>query len=419
MRIAVWHNLPSGGGKRALYYHVRGLLEKGHVVESWCPPIADQSYLPLGEMLTEHVLPLNWRPPTASNRLAGLIALYRGPVERIRALEEHCRRCAEQINEGGFDILFANTSWVLHAAPIGRYTRIPKVLYLQEPNRVLYEALPTLPWIAPPPNEKAWWNPLSMKRKVTDLTNLEVMRVEAREELLNAHSYDAILANSFYSRESIMRAYGLNAEVCYLGVDTSLFRPLGKQRERFIVSVGAFLRSKGIELAIKSVSLLSGRPPLVWISNAVEPSYMDEMKRLAQSLNVDLQIRMKIPDDELVDTLNRAALMLYTSRLEPFGFAPLEANACQTPVVAVAEGGVRETVRDDLNGLLASGEPQGIARAMERLLNDPALARLYGEQGAAYVRREWSVERSVERLEEYLLRFAGDQSRAAEEIEVV
>jgi len=35
MKIAVWHNLPSGGGKRALYHHVRGLVERGHRVESW------------------------------------------------------------------------------------------------------------------------------------------------------------------------------------------------------------------------------------------------------------------------------------------------------------------------------------------------------------------------------------------------
>jgi hypothetical protein len=32
MKIAVWYNLPSGGAKRALYYHVRGLVERGHTV---------------------------------------------------------------------------------------------------------------------------------------------------------------------------------------------------------------------------------------------------------------------------------------------------------------------------------------------------------------------------------------------------
>ncbi len=59
MRIAVWHNLPSGGGKRALYEHVRGLIQRGHYVEAWCPPTASQTYLPLSLMIKEHVTPLN------------------------------------------------------------------------------------------------------------------------------------------------------------------------------------------------------------------------------------------------------------------------------------------------------------------------------------------------------------------------
>ena len=59
MRIAVWHNLPSGGGKRALYEHVRGLIQRGHYVEAWCPPTASQTYLPLSPMIKEHIRPLN------------------------------------------------------------------------------------------------------------------------------------------------------------------------------------------------------------------------------------------------------------------------------------------------------------------------------------------------------------------------
>ena len=58
MRIAVWHNLPSGGAKRALHDQVRGLVGRGHVVESWCPPTADQEFLSIGQLVPEHVVPL-------------------------------------------------------------------------------------------------------------------------------------------------------------------------------------------------------------------------------------------------------------------------------------------------------------------------------------------------------------------------
>ena len=59
MRIAVWHNLPSGGGKRALDYHVRGLVEKGHSVEAWCPSTNNRTYLPLSNLIREHLVPIN------------------------------------------------------------------------------------------------------------------------------------------------------------------------------------------------------------------------------------------------------------------------------------------------------------------------------------------------------------------------
>ena len=58
LRIAVWHNLSSGGAKRVLHDQVRGLAAGGHYVEAWCPPTADQSFLPLSSLIKEHIVPL-------------------------------------------------------------------------------------------------------------------------------------------------------------------------------------------------------------------------------------------------------------------------------------------------------------------------------------------------------------------------
>jgi hypothetical protein len=63
VRIAVWHNLPSGGGKRALVDQVAALQARGHHIESWCPPSADQDFLPLGQLIPEHVVPV---PPVSA-----------------------------------------------------------------------------------------------------------------------------------------------------------------------------------------------------------------------------------------------------------------------------------------------------------------------------------------------------------------
>ena len=98
--------------------------------------------------------------------------------------------------------------------------------------------------------------------------------------------------------------------------------------------------------------------------------------------------------------------MLYAPRLEPFGLAPLEANACGIPVLAVAEGGVRETVIDQVNGLLVDSHPAAMGAAIQRLRGDPAFARRLGDAGRAAVETKWGLEQAIDRLEQHLRRFA-------------
>jgi glycosyltransferase involved in cell wall biosynthesis len=89
--------------------------------------------------------------------------------------------------------------------------------------------------------------------------------------------------------------------------------------------------------------------------------------------------------------------MIYTSRLEPFGFTPLEASACGTPVVAIAEGGVRETVFHGKNSLLVlSANPRELAFAMQRVLDEPGLARQMAEEGPRYVQSEWNLDVTID-----------------------
>ena len=402
MRIAVWHNLPSGGGKRALYYHVRGLVERGHQVSCWCLDTADQSFLPLSELAPEHVVRTEFRKPRAG-LTSWLAPGYSEAVARLQEFDEACRRCAKEIAAGQFDLLFANSAVDYNVPFVLRHLRMKKVLYLQEPRRFLYEAAPILPWVSSAADDLGsfLFNPRTILR---NYPNLQTLRLQAKQEWLNVHACDRVLVNSYFSRESVLRAYRVEARVCYLGVDTKLFRNLNLERERFIIGVGSLDPIKHIDLAINAVALLpEPRPPLVWIANSGSETYRNEMTELARLLKVDLRIEMAISDEELVKKLNKAALLLSTSRLEPFGFAPLEANACGLPVVGIAEGGIRETIQDGVNGFLVNPEPESLARAAQSLLHDLGLAKRLGETAADYVQREWHVEESVSRLERVLL----------------
>ena len=404
MKIAVWYNLPSGGGKRALYYHVRGLVGRGHQVACWSLDTADHNFLPLTEFAPERIVSSEFKDRSRKRFTDRWTPGYTETVDRLRAFDDACKRCANEIEAGDFDLVFANSALSYYVPYITRHLRMKKVLYLQEPCRFMYEAWPVLPWVSGAPEDLEQAYLFKPRQFIADYANLQTLRLQAKQEWLNAHACEQILVNSYFSRESVLRAYGVDAKVCYLGVDTTLFRNLGLERERFIVGLGSFDSTKGIDLAVKAVALLpEPRPPFVWIANSANEAYKSTISELARSSGVELRIQMAISDSELIATLNKAALLLYTSRLEPFGFAPLEANACGLPVVGVAEGGIRETVQDGVNGFLVDPEVESIACAANRLLQNPALARQMGEQAAVNVQRTWNVERSVDRLETVLL----------------
>ena len=410
MKIAVWHNLPSGGGKRALYGHVAGLVRRGHHVEAWCPETADQTYLPLSELVREHRLPFK-NPAGENDRWTRLKSKLRIEHRGLLAeMNRHSQACAEEILRGGFDLLFAAPCRYFLVPRLGYFIRgrgLPLSLYLQEPHRSRYEAMPELPWIAPAPPAAGQSLSSRWQRRVGDYLNHRRLRIEARRELEDAKTYDLILVNSYISRETIARVFGLDARVCYLGYDADRFRRLDPPppRERFVIGLGSMHRIKGVDTAIQAVARLPPpRPPLIWVANSEDPAYRRDMEALAVHEQVDFQVRNRIGDDALVDLLNRSAVMLYTSRLEPFGYAPIEANACGVPVVAVAEGGIRETVSDGVNGALCDRDPEALASAMQRLLDDPVLAAEQGAAGERLAHQKWSPELSITRLENHLRR---------------
>lgn len=415
MKIAVWHNLPSGGGKRALFYHVRGLRERGHIIESWCPSTADQTYLPLRDLIPEHIDPVSIRE-IGSRRLRyhelGIAIAIR---RRLKAMQEHTRRCARQMEQGGFDVLFAHSCAFFASPHIARHSRLPSVLYLHEPYRPLYEAQPRLPWRAPSADRYSGrYSPRFIAHWIADWICLPMLRIQAREELWNAKAFTSILVNSLYSRESVLRAYGIDAYPCYLGVDIELFVDRHQPRDDFVVGIGAVTRRKNIEFIIAALARLKNNSRrLVWIGDVAEEGYIEDLRSLARQLDVILEVKVRASDAEIVDILNHAAVMAYAPRLEPFGFAPLEASACGLAVVGVAEAGVRETVVDGVNGLLCEPDPRAMADAIQRLLDNPSYAKELGAGGRAIVEKRWSLEAATDRLEPRLQQVATRTDRKA------
>ena len=408
MRIAVWHNLPSGGGKRALHSHITGLVERGHHVESWCPPTASQTYLPLSTLIAEHIIPLELpRGPRRRPVIGYALKDLENVTDSLRAMDDHCRACASEIHKGDFDVLFANSCVLFRSTSIGRFTKLPSVLYLQEPFRWLYEALPQLPWVASKPIAS---NNISLhltKERIRDWVKIGGLRIQMREEISNANNFCEILVNSLFSRESVLRAYGRDSRVCYLGVDANAFPMYDGPREDRVISVGYLSYGKGAERTVRALALLpkGTRPKLLWIGNGFDATYLAEIQALAKEASVEFEFESNVTDATLVYRLQRSMAMIYTPRLEPFGYVPLEANLCGLPVVAIAEGGIRETVVNGVNGYTVMNEdPIMLADALGKLLGDPKGTENMRRSGRRMVEEHWCVRDAQARLENELFR---------------
>ncbi len=385
MKIAVYHNLPSGGAKRALYTQVRHLRDRGHQIECWTPVTSRREYLPLSDLIPVHVLPYKYHWAIWHRLCPYSLDIYQKLWCNTRSLASFAKRAAAEINHKAFDVLFSANCRYQAAPPIANYVDCPSVFYCQEPYRAFYET--------------DTGSPLLMNRQH-----------RIREEFFNAQAFNTILVNSHYSKGRIDSVYDVNSTVNYLGIDTDHFKPSGEPRENYVIGVGAIQPHKRIELAINAVALLEKKPTLLWVGNMCSGSYRKKLEQLALQKEVNLELHVSILDDKLVNLLGRAMLFIYTSRQEPFGLTPLEANACGTPVVAVREGGMCETIQDGVNGHLCAPTPEVIASAIAPLLTDPERITQLGISAREYIERQWSWDTRIDEIENIFLTTINTQS---------
>lgn len=395
----MWHNLPTGGAARALDDQISGLIARGHEIQVWVPPSATPCAA--DRVLRTNVVPL--RRPGRAPALRRLRSAWRGSRPDLEAFDEHSARCAEAIREFDPDVLFAHSCQFFRVPAIGEFVECPSVVYLHEPNRRLAEASAQSPWIAA--SESRDLRPSSIRRFVSELLEVEGQRILLRFETDRVHAFDDVFVNSAYSREAVLRAYGRHSQISLLGIDHRRFPFQDRPSEvrGAVLAVGALTPEKNAAFLVRAMAAAG---PLVrkftWVANHVDEDYLPVVAKCVADTGVDFDLRHAISDAELIDCFGAADVFVYAPRLEPFGLAPLEANSTGLPVVAVAEGGVRETIVDGVNGVTAPHDEEEFGAAVAVLLRTPLRARSLGRSAHEHVVERWPVEASIARLERQL-----------------
>lgn len=397
MRVAIWHDLPSGGGLRALVGQTSALIEMGHEVAVWSPNSWSTDF---DRWWPGHVQ-RHQRPYEGSWEPTFLDRHFDVPLDRFNwranALHAHARAVTDEMRAWKPDVLLVHPAWWFYASPLAQHWDGPSVLYLQEPFRPLYEAWPDNAWAAPPRAEGV---PLKSRvgRFLRDYRQLTLNRRQVREEIAWVKAFDRVLVNSLFSRESLIRAYGIDPVFCPLGADhAGLARSPLLPKERYVVSVGEIGPNKDPRCAIAAVGHVPKeyRPQLRWFGNRFDEGLLAQANADAERMGVDFVFRTSVTDDELTQGLSGAACFVFCARLEPLGLSPLEANLAGTSVVAIAEGGVRETILEGVNGtLVANRDPALLGNAIGRYVQDLAWAASEGARARQHVLATHTWERA-------------------------
>ena len=395
MKIAVYHDLPSGGAKRTLYESMKRLSQH-HTLDVYTLDTADKDFCNLKPYSNAEFV-FHFAPSRRfSSPFGRLNQLQRW--RDLQKLDRLARDTAKAIDDGKYDVVFAQPCMWTQAPLVLRYLRTPTIYYCHEPPRSLYEG----PFRDT--NRK-----LSLRNALDSVDPLiRLYRSTAqRFDRLSLQSARSVLVNSTFIHDRVKQIYGVDPKICYLGVDADLYSPVTTNSHgarQYVLSVGAIQPHKGFDFLIESLGYVeqSIRPQLYLIGNMENPREQNILQRLANDKGVDLQIEVGVDQATLIQRYREAALVVYAPHNEPFGLVPLEAMACGKPVVGVDEGGVKETVVHHVTGILVARHAQRFGEAIQFLLENRGLADQYGSNGRKHVLEKWSWEKSVVQLEKHM-----------------
>jgi len=206
-----------------------------------------------------------------------------------------------------------------------------------------------------------------------------------------------LIANTDAEAASLVSLYGAcpdNVFVVAPGVDLTTYNPAdGKASARnrldiaqdaiMLTFVGRIQAHKGPDVLLRAAAQMLDHTPFLRSKLAVViiggtsgagADELDNLKGLAKFLKIEDVVHFIAPvaHTQLSDWYRASDLVCIPSYSESFGLVALEAQACGTPVVATAVGGLRTAVSDGISGSLVDGhDPKAWSAVISRLILEP------------------------------------------------
>jgi len=161
-------------------------------------------------------------------------------------------------------------------------------------------------------------------------------------DVVTANRVDYFIANSKYVATRIKKIYRREAVVIYPPVDINKFE-ISSNKENFYLTVSRIVPYKKIDLIVEAFSHMPDKK-LIVIGEG------PDLKKIKSKASKNVELLGYQPFDVLKKYMQKAKAFIFAAE-EDFGIAPVEAQACGTPVIAYKNGGVRESIIEMKTGL--------------------------------------------------------------------
>lgn len=356
MKIAFFHELHFGGARRVVGEYGKVFKKYHDVTLYYLGSKREDDF--------EDIFPETKFYPYNSPTYQGgnwKIKLYKDFIEPIRLYFRH-KKIAYEIDKNNYDFIFVHPSQYTHAPFILRFLKTPTLYYCQEPLRIAYDPMVTIP------------TGLALPKKSYEYTT---RKIKTLIDSANIKKAKVVLSNCDYTKDNIKNAYEIDSYVCYLAVDPNLFHPIKIKKQYDLLFVGADVWMEGYDTLLEINRLLNNRLK-IFIVKKKKGKY--------------------ISDEDLVRKYNSSKLVVVLGRFDPFSMIPLEAMACQVPPIVVKEGGPIEAIEDGVNGFLLPRKSELFAKKIDELLSNSSLIERIGKNGRSKVLSYWTWEESYRRV---------------------
>jgi glycosyltransferase involved in cell wall biosynthesis len=248
-----------------------------------------------------------------------------------------------------YDFFIFSGNWAHFAA----HRHHPNMWYCNTPTRAFYVQYPSV-----------ILKQNLIKRQITWIW-ITIHRFFDQRSIRNV---DIIVANSENIKNRVTRFYHRESTVIYPGIDTSRFHC--SEYGDYWLSVSRLYPEKRIELQIESFRRLPDERLLIAGGYSEGDHASVYVQKILRDLPPNVMILGEVSEEKLIDLYSRCKAFLCSAVDEDFGLTPLEAMASGKPVVAVDEGGFKETVTPE-TGVLIHPEVDSIIAAVSAIGPDP------------------------------------------------